>query len=132
MRYLLDTNIISDFIRNPQGKAARRALKKDPATLCTSIMVAAEMWFGAVKCRSASLQMKLSDLFKKIEVVPFETPSEITYAEYRAELERRGLPIGANDLLIAAHARTLGAILVTDNVREFSRLKNLKIENWLR
>jgi tRNA(fMet)-specific endonuclease VapC len=132
MRYLLDTNIISDFIRNPHGKAAARALKKDPASLCTSIIVAAEMWFGAAKRRSANLHMKLSDLFKEIEVLPFEEPSELTYAEYRADLERRGLPIGANDLLIAAHARTLGATLVTDNVREFSRLKGLKVENWLR
>jgi tRNA(fMet)-specific endonuclease VapC len=132
MRYMLDTNIISDLIRDPRGRTASRILKKDPASLCTSIIVAAEMWFGAAKQRSANLQVKIAALLKEIEVLPFEEPAEITYAEYRADLERRGLPIGANDLLIAAHARTLGATLVTDNVREFSRLKGLKVENWRR
>ena len=132
MLYLLDTNIISDLIRNPHGKIAARVQKKDQASLCTSIIVAAEMWFGAAKRASASLQIKLAALFEEIKVMPFEAPAEHTYAEFRADLEKLGVPISGNDLLIAAHARTLGATLVTDNVREFARIKSLKVENWLR
>lgn len=132
MPYLLDANILSDFIRNPQGKAAARAAREDPAELCTSIVVAAEMWFGAVKRGSATLPLKLTALFDWIKVVPLESPAEHAYAECRADLERRGLPISANDLLIAAHALALEATLVTDNEREFARIEGLKLENWRR
>jgi tRNA(fMet)-specific endonuclease VapC len=132
MLYLLDANILSDFVRNPHGKAAARAASEDAAALCTSIIVAAEMWFGAAKCGSATLPLKLATLFDWIKVMPFEAPAEHAYAECRADLERRGLPISANDMLIAAHALALDATLVTDNGREFSRIEGLKLENWLR
>ena len=131
MLYLLDTNTLSDFIRNPDGAAARRAAREAPETLCTSIVAAAEMWFGAVKRNSATLPLKLAALFEWIRVMPLGPPAEHTYAECRANLERRGLPISANDMLIAAHALTLDATLVTGNEREFSRIEGLKIENWL-
>lgn len=132
MLYLLDTNTLSDFIRNPKGKAAQHAASEDPATLCTSIVVAAEMWFGTAKRASTSLPQKLAALFDWITVMPFETPAEHAYAECRAALERRGTPISSNDMLIAAHALALDAVLVTDNVREFSRIEGLKVENWVR
>ena len=131
MLYLLDTNTLSDFIRNPHGKAALRASKEDAGSLCTSIIVAAEMWFGAAKRASTTLPPKLGALFGWIRVLPFEQPAEHSYAECRANLERRGLPIGNNDMLIAAHALALDATLVTANEREFSRIEGLKIENWL-
>ena len=132
MRYLLDANILSDLIRHPRGAVAKTLTQKDAEEICTSIIVAAEMWFGAVKCGSATLPPKIAALFSEIAVLPFEPPSEHTYAEIRADLERRGMPISGNDMLIAAHALALGCTLVTDNEREFSRIKGLKVENWLR
>lgn len=131
-RYLLDTNILSDFIRNPHGEAAQRyqALRDDQ--LCTSIVVAAELRYGAANRRSRYLAQRVAETLDGIEIVPLESPVDSAYAQLRVELERTGNLIGPNDLLIAAQAVALGLILVTDNEREFSRVSGLKIENWLR
>lgn len=132
MLYLLDTNILSELIRNPSGTVAARVSAADANTICTSIIVACEMWFGAAKRNSLSLHTKLADLFEQIPVVPLSNPAQHHYASLRSDLEKRGMPISANDTLIAAHALSLDAILVTDNEREFSRVSGLKLENWLR
>lgn len=130
-RYLLDTNILSDLIRNPQGKAARRVAKVGEADICTSVIVAAELRYGCAKSGSARLRKAVTDLLGEIEVLPFEPPADADYGETRAMLEAAGTPIGGNDMLIAAHARTLGATLVTANTREFKRVPGVKVENWL-
>ena len=130
--YLLDTNIISDNIRNPRGVAARRARQVGNSQLCTSIVVAAELRYGVAKTRSRQLSTKVAETLEGLEVVPLESPVDEVYAELRVELERTGNLIGPNDLLIAAQAIALGLTLVTDNEREFSRVPGLKIENWLR
>jgi len=130
--YLLDTNILSNVIRDPKGRVARRVERAAPDDNCTSIIVAAELRFGAVKSGSRRLSTRVAELLDRLDVVPFDAPADFAYAELRTRLERAGRPIGANDLLIAAHALALDLTLVTDNEREFSRIPDLRFENWLR
>jgi len=132
MRYLLDSNIISDLVRHPNGRVAKQLQKIGEPKTCTSIIVAAELRFGVVKRGSPQLSADLEAILGAMEVLPFEAPADKTYALIRARLEKSGRPIGANDLLIASHAMALGYTLVTDNEREFSRIKDLAQENWLR
>jgi tRNA(fMet)-specific endonuclease VapC len=132
VRYLLDTNIVSDLVRNPQGKIAEQILKVGETKVFTSIIVAAELRYGAEKKQSPRLSSQLEAVLGALEILPFEKPSDVSYGSIRAQLERAGKPIGANDLLIAAQALALGYTVVTDNEREFSRVKELHIENWLR
>lgn len=130
-RYLLDTNIVSDLIRNPQGKAAQRIAKVGEERVCTSVIVAAELRYGCAKSGSPRLTKAVEDLLLELAVLPFETPADAEYGNIRASLEAAGRPIGGNDLLIAAHARAVGATMVTANVNEFKRVRGLKVENWL-
>lgn len=132
MAYLLDTNIVSDLVRAPQGRAASRVRIVGDSAVCTSIVVAAELRYGAAKKGSTRLTAQLEAVLQALPVVPFEAPADVTYGRLRAELEKAGQPIGGNDLLIAAHAVTLGHTLVTDNEREFVRVSGLECENWLR
>ena len=130
-RYLLDTNIISDLVRNPAGQATQRLLAVGDENVCTSIIVASELRYGCAKKGSAKLQERVEEVLAAIPVLPLEAPADVEYGAIRADLERRGQPIGHNDLLIAAHACVLGTTLVTANVGEFSRIETLKVENWL-
>jgi len=130
-RYMLDTNIVSDLIRNPQGKAAVRITKAGEDTICTSIIVAAELRYGCAKSGSPRLRKAVEDLLGEIEILPFDPPADADYGEIRAALETAGRLIGGNDMLIAAHARATGATLVTANIDEFKRVRDLKLENWL-
>lgn len=132
MRYLLDTNIISDIVRNPKGRAAKRIRQVGEANVCTSIIVTSEARFGVAKRNSPQLTQQLEAVLKRLDIVAFEAPADVTYAAVRSELEKQGRPIGGNDLFIAAHALTLGATLVTANESEFARIDGLKCENWLR
>lgn len=131
-RYLLDTNILSPVISDPQGVLARRILAEPSENICTSIIVAAELRFGAAKKGSVRLAQRVTELLSVLDVLPWLAPADAQYATIRAQLEMTGTPIGANDLLIAAHALTQDMILVTDNVREFACILGLKVENWLR
>lgn len=131
MRYLLDTNVVSDLVRNPQGKVAQHIRKVGEALVCTSIIVAAELRYGAAKKGSPRLSAQLEAVLGALEVLPFERPADAAYGLLRAQLEQAGRPIGANDLLIAAHALALGFTVVTDNEKEFARA-NLVVKNWLR
>jgi tRNA(fMet)-specific endonuclease VapC len=128
---MLDTNIISDLIRNPQGKAAKRIAKVGEDNICTSIIVAAELRYGCAKSGSDRLLKVVEDLLGEIDILPLEIPADSEYGGIRAELEAAGRPIGGNDLLIAAHAYATGAIIVTANADEFKRVRGLKVENWL-
>ncbi|RUX27364.1 type II toxin-antitoxin system VapC family toxin [Mesorhizobium sp. M7A.F.Ca.US.011.01.1.1] len=131
MRFMLDTNIISDMIRNPAGKAARAMSREGDDAVCTSIMVASELRYGCARKGSAKLLKKVEDLLAEIPVLPLDVPVDAEYGGLRAELEAAGQTIGHNDLFIAAHACALGATLVTANTGEFNRIKGLKVENWL-
>lgn len=132
MRYLLDTNIVSDLVRNPQGRVAQYIRKAGESQVCTSIIVAAELRYGAAKKQSPRLTSQLQAVLGALEVLPFESPTDDTYGLLRARLERTGRLIGAHDLLIAAQAITLGYTLVTDNEREFAQIDHFPYENWLR
>jgi tRNA(fMet)-specific endonuclease VapC len=130
-RYMLDTNIISDLIRNPQGRAAKRIAKVGEDTICISIIVAAELRYGCAKSGSKRLLKAVEDLLGEIVVLPFDVPADTEYGAIRSRLETAGKPIGSNDLLIAAHAYATGATIVTANADEFKRIRGLKVENWL-
>ncbi len=131
-RYLLDTNILSDLIRHPQGAIAARIGQLGEAAVCTSIIVAAELRFGAAKRGSARLTGQMEAVLEAFDILPFEAPADAVYGEIRTRLEQAGTPIGGNDLLIAAQAQALGFTVVTDNEREFARVDGLIWENWLR
>ena len=131
-RYLLDTNILSDLIRLPGGRVAQQIAKVGEDAIATSVVVAAELRYGAAKKNSPRLTAQVEAILAAIEIIAFEPPADATYAAVRVALEAAGRPIGANDLLIAAHALALDATLVTDNLSEFRRVPGLKLENWLR
>lgn len=131
MRHLLDTNI---FIAALKGRSeVRTRLQRLPlADLLLSPMVLGELELGVAKSAWPERnRARLADVVQHLTVVPLDAEAAHHYADIRAVLERRGTPIGANDLWIAAQARALGAVLVTDNVRELGRVDALKIDNWL-
>ena len=130
MRYLLDTNVVSYLVRQPHGPLARRIASLEPDSFAISVIVAAELQYGMQRRGSKQLTDQLEAVLSAIKVVPLEPPADRHYGTIRAELERIGQPIGQNDLLIAAHARALGATLVTNNLREFRRIPGLKVEDW--
>jgi len=128
---MLDTNIISDLIKNPQGRAAKRIAKVGESNICTSIIVAAELRYGCAKSGSKRLLKAVEDLLGEIDVLPFDVPADAEYGAIRSELEAIGKRIGGNDLLIAAHAYATGTTIVTANTDEFRRVRGLNVDNWL-
>jgi tRNA(fMet)-specific endonuclease VapC len=130
-RYLLDTNIISDLVRQPQGRAAKHIAEIGDRHILTSVIVAAELRYGCRKAGSARLSATVEALLFEIEAIPFDEAASRAYADLRTALEARGQPIGGNDMLIAAQALSLGCIMVTANTAEFERVDGLKVENWL-
>src|ERR1051326_2957072 len=131
MRYLLDANILSDLRQCPGGRVADKIGQSGDDQVGTSIIVVAELRYGIAKIRSRRLTAQFAAILGGIEVFGFDAPADAIYGTLRAELERSGLPIGANDLLIAAPALALRLTLVTGNERELSRVPNLRVENWL-
>ncbi len=131
LKYLLDTNIISDLMRSPSGVVSRRIADVGEDSICTSIIVAAELRFGATKSASASLIERVELILSAIDTLPLEPPADRHYAAIRWTLSQQGALIGPNDLLIAAHALALELTVVTANEREFGRVPGLKVENWL-
>ena len=130
--YLLDTNILSHLVRLPQGLVADRIADVGEANVLTSVIVACELRYGAAKRGSRKLTRQVEAILGAISIRPFESDAERVYASIRVALEKKGTPIGAHDMLIAAHARSVDAICVTDNVAEFKRVPALKVENWIR
>ena len=129
--YLLDTNVISDIIRNPFGQAAARLEQTDRKQICTSIIVACELRFGARRKGSPALTARVDQLLAAMVVLPLDEPADEHYADIRGVLERAGTPIGSHDLFIAAHARSRELTLVTHHLREFERVPGLKVQDWL-
>lgn len=131
LRYLLDTNILSALAREPQGRIYQTLSERLPDTACTSIVVASEIRFGLQRGASDRVRQQMETLLAAVDILPLEAPADAHYGEIRAHLEKLGQPIGANDLLIAAHARALGLVMVTHNLREFQRVPGLLVEDWL-
>ncbi|MCX7203194.1 MAG: type II toxin-antitoxin system VapC family toxin [Burkholderiales bacterium] len=128
---MLDTNTLSELIRNPRGALTGRLAATEPDTVCTSVVVACELRFGARRKGSDVLTQRVEQLLNTLIVLPLDPPADEHYAEIRATLERAGTPIGSHDLFIAAHARSRGLTLVTHNVREFARVPDLQVQDWL-
>ena len=131
-RFLLDTNVVSDLVRHPRGRAALKLADVGQDVVATSIIVAAELRYGAAKKGSTRLSSQLESVLGVLTIIAFEPPADATYAAARVGLEAAGTPIGANDLLIAAQALALDMTLVTDNTREFTRVRGLTVAHWLR
>jgi tRNA(fMet)-specific endonuclease VapC len=134
VRYLLDTNTISNLVDFPSGAGAKRVREAAAADaqIVTSIVVVAELRFGYTKISSRRLKDAYERIFQSIAVEDWRTPFDHVYGEIRSMLEKRGSKIGAMDMLIASHALATDAVVVTGNEREFCRVPGLKIENWLR
>ena len=130
LRYLLDTNVLSALIREPQGPIAQRIAAAGEETVCSSVLVAAELRYGAHKSGSVRLAERVDLILSTLEVLPLEVPADRHYGDIRQRLARLGTPIGPNDLLIAAQARSLDLTVVTANEREFARVPGLRVENW--
>lgn len=129
--WMLDTHALSDLIRNPRGALMQRLAATEPDAICTSIVVACELRFGAHKKGSEALTQRVEQLLDTLAVLPLDSPADQHYADIRATLERAGTPIGSHNLFIAAHARSRGMTLVTHNTREFARVPGLRVEDWL-
>ena len=131
LHYLLDTNIISDLVRHPQGKVAEKIASVGEKSICTSIVVAAELRLGARKRGSERLIKQLEAILSALAIAPLEEPADRHYGELRSYLEKQGETIGPNDLLIASHALALDCVVITANVKDFSHVPGLVVENWL-
>jgi tRNA(fMet)-specific endonuclease VapC len=129
--YLLDTNILSSLAKEPEGPVGRHLRIVGDGSVCTSVIVACEIRFGLAKGGSPALRERLHRILAALEILPLESDVESHYADIRWFLERKGTPIGPNDLLIAAHARSLGLSVVSHNLAEFQRVPGLIAENWL-
>jgi tRNA(fMet)-specific endonuclease VapC len=129
--YLLDTNVLSDLVRHPQGSVAARIADIGEDRVLTSIVVACELRYGAAKRGSRKLTRQVDAVLGAITILPLEAGVDRHYAAIRMALEKDGTPIGANDMLIAAQARVIHAVCVTANVAEFKRVPGLTVENWL-
>lgn len=131
LRYLLDTNMLSDLVKQPAGRVAAQIAKVGEDSICTSIVAAAELRYGAEKSQSKAIADRVDLVLSAIEVLTLELPADQHYAHIRHHLTRRGTPIGPNDLLIAAHALAESLTVVTANTSEFERVPGLALENWL-
>ncbi len=129
--YLLDTNVIGEIARNPQGDVANRVAALPSDDYGINSIVACEIEYGLAKRGSSRLRQQIEPILEAIAV--FELPSDIAahYGQIRVELEKHGTPIGPNDLLIAAHGLASGLSVVTGNEKEFRRVQGLNVENWL-
>lgn len=131
MKYMLDANAISAIVRDPAGPVSTHIAEVGEKNVFTSVIVSAEVLFGVENRKSKELGQKVGNVLGKLFVASFDPPADSRYADVRSHLKQIGQLIGPNDLLIAAHALALDAILVTANVNEFSRVPGLKVENWL-
>lgn len=130
-RYILDTDTCSYIMKRSNERVLRQLQKTPVSDVCISVITKAELMFGVeLSSRRQQDELALSAFLSYVEVLDFPDAAASFYAKIRADLKKRGAMIGANDLLIAAHAASLGLILVTNNTREFRRIPHLAIENW--
>ena len=131
MRYMLDTNICIYLIKHKPEKAFLELQKHDPSEICISSVTYAELIHGVEKSAAVEKnRLALSVLLANIEILDFDVKAANSYGRIRADLEKNGTPIGPLDMMIAGHAQSLGYTVVSNNVKEFARVKDLKLENW--
>lgn len=131
MRYLLDTNICIYIINERPSQVMARFRQERIGDIGVSSLTAAELDYGVEKSGSARNRQALEKFLAPLEITAFDEMAFRHYGRLRADLEKRGLPIGSMDMLIAAHALALNAILVTNNTREFERVSGLHLDNWV-
>jgi tRNA(fMet)-specific endonuclease VapC len=130
-RYMLDTDTCSYIMRRSPESVIRRLAKVPVSDVCISVITKSELLYGVeVSPKRRQDGAALDAFLRYVEVLDFPDKAALHYAKIRSELKARGAMIGANDLLIAAHARSLGVTLVTNNAREFKRVRGLAIDNW--
>lgn len=127
---MLDTDTVSFALRG-QGQVAARIVEHRPSELCVSAITVAELRYGADRRKSALLHRLIAAFTSNVAVVPFDEMCAAEFGRVAGDLAERGAPVGDFDALIAAHALTLRVTLVTNNVKHFSRIRSLKVENWL-
>lgn len=131
MRYMLDTNICIYLIKKNPEKVLRHFREHPIGEIGISSITLAELHFGVEKSLHIEKNREaLEEFITPLDIAPFDAEASSAYGMLRSSLEQAGTPIGAMDLLIAAHAMSLGATLVTNNVREFKRIRKLKIADW--
>ena len=131
MKYMLDTNICIYAIKHKPEKVFRKLRKTDPEDVCISSVAYAELVHGVEKSAAQERnRIALTLLLSNIEIMSFDTKAAEEYGKVRADLENRGEVIGPLDLMIAGHAKSLNCTLVTNNIKEFQRVKGLKTANW--
>ena len=132
MSYMLDSNICIYIMKNEPEKVANMFKKLHIGDITVSSIALSELAFGVFKSnRLENNLFLLKEFFEPISILPYDENAAYHYGELRAQLEKNGTPIGSLDTLIAAHALSVNAILVTNNLKEFSRIKNLRCENWV-
>lgn len=131
MKYLLDNNVCIDYLTGRHPTVVSRVKESSPEDLCLSSLVVAELRYGADKsARRRHNHQLLDTLVSEIPIKDFDTHAATACGKLRANLEKKGVTVGANDMLIGAHALSLGLVLVSDNLREFRRVKGLQVESW--
>ena len=131
MRYMLDTNICIYAIKHKPEKVFQKLQEVDPSDVCISSVTYAELVHGVEKSAAVDKnRLALAMLLANIEILDFDVNAAESYGKIRADLEKSGTPIGTLDMMIAGHTRSLGYTVVTNNVKEFKRVSDLRIENW--
>ena len=131
MIYMLDTNICIYIIKQKPKDVIEKFRKLRNADICISSITYSELLYGAGKSTNIAKNLIALTMFlSNIEVLPYDENASVDYGLLRAKLEKEGTPIGPLDMLIAAHAKSLNMTLVTNNLKEFKRVKGLKLENW--
>ena len=131
MRYMLDTNICIDVIKQAPAPVLGKFRQHEPEGLGISAITAAELAFGVTKSGSRRNRAALDEFLSALEIAPFDDEVARVYGDVRADLAARGIPIGPLDTQIAAHALSLGVTLVSNNLREFERVAGLRCANWV-
>ena len=130
MIYMLDTDIISFFIKDKPRAVRIQVAKHDRDEFCISAITYAELMFGLKRNYSKQLEFWLNEILDKFSVIAFDESSSVIYGNIRTALEKSGSPLDNMDMLIAASAIKTGAVLVSHNIRHFSKIKSLKVEDW--
>ena len=131
--FMLDTDICIYIIKQKPRRVLKKLQKLKEDELAVSVITYAELMNGAKKSQRVKANIKkLEELAELLTVQPFDIKAAIAYSDVRSNLEKKGMIIGSNDMLIAAHALSLGWVLVTNNEQEFKRVKGLKVENWVK
>ena len=131
MKYMLDTNICIYAIKHKPERVFLKLREVDPEDVCISVVTYAELVHGVEKSAAVEKnRVALSALLANIEILDFDTDAANCYGKISADLEKKGMPLGSLDMMIAGHAQSLGYTVVTNNAKEFLRVSDLRIENW--